>query len=170
MNFKRIEPKALDMKPFSDFDQGWALLSAGREGSFNTMTVSWGGVGTVWSKPVVTVYVRPQRYTREFIEREAYYTLSLFGGAHRDALTLLGKESGRDGDKLTKTDLTATFEPKTGAPVFEQAQINLICRKLYTGMVEADGFLDTSLIDRNYPKRDFHHIYIGEVVTAFVRK
>ncbi len=170
MDFKRIEPKALDMKPFYDFDKGWALLSAGNADGFNTMTVSWGGVGTLWSKPVATVYVRPQRYTREFIEREAYYTLSLFGGEHREALTLLGKESGRDGDKLAKTDLTASFEPKTGAPVFEQAQINLVCRKLYADDIKAEQFIDDSLIKHIYPTSDFHRIYIGEVIAAFARK
>ena len=61
MPLTKIDPLSLTMRPFQDLDQGWALLSAGQKGSFNMMTVSWGGLGTLWYKPVTTVYVRPQR-------------------------------------------------------------------------------------------------------------
>ena len=53
---------------FSKFDKEWAFLNAGNMDKFNSMTVSWGGLGTLWGKPVATVYVRTSRYTHEFMD------------------------------------------------------------------------------------------------------
>ena len=52
---------------FSQFDKKWALLTSGTKDKFNSMTISWGGAGTLWSKPVVTAYVRTSRYTHDFM-------------------------------------------------------------------------------------------------------
>ena len=82
----------------SVFDKKWALLTAGNKGSFNTMTVSWGGMGTIWGKPVATVYVRTSRYTHEFMDREDYFTVSLFPEDYKKILGVLGSTSGRDMD------------------------------------------------------------------------
>lgn len=55
------------------------LLTAGcgteRE-QWNTMTAGWGSIGFLWNKLTATVYVRPTRYTSEFIDKEDYITLS----------------------------------------------------------------------------------------------
>ena len=94
MELKRISPNELTLRPFYTLDKQWALLTAGDRARFNTMTVSWGGLGTLWNKPVATVYVRPQRYTYEFTERNEYFTLSFFGGNFMDDLQYLGSHSG----------------------------------------------------------------------------
>ena len=61
---------------FSLFDKKWALLSAGTKDDHNTMTISWGGMGTLWNKPVVTVYVKPIRFTHKFMNENEYFTVS----------------------------------------------------------------------------------------------
>ncbi len=169
MAFTKIEPATLTLKPFSALDKGWALLSAGDAQAFNMMTVSWGGLGTLWGKPVTTVYVRPQRYTREFIERADFYTLCFFDEACRADLALLGRESGRDGDKLAKTGLTPQFDEPGGAPLYAQATLALVCRKLYSQDIDPGRILDPALLAQWYAGQDYHRLYIGEVVRAFRR-
>ncbi|MEG2525476.1 MAG: flavin reductase family protein, partial [Oscillospiraceae bacterium] len=122
MSFREIPAGELNARPFHTLDQEWALLSAGDSKNFNTMTVSWGQLGTLWNLPVATVYVRPQRFTREFLEREDRFTLCFFGGHNQSELAFLGSHSGRDEDKLAATPgLSVSFEYGTSAPVFEQA-------------------------------------------------
>ena len=62
----------------SVFDKKWALLTAGNEDNFNTMTISWGGLGTLWGKSVATVYVRTSRYTHDFMDSNGYFTVSFY--------------------------------------------------------------------------------------------
>lgn len=170
MAFKEINFAEIELKPFHKLDKEWALLSAGGPGTYNTMTVSWGFLGTVWGQPSAVIMVRPQRYTREFIEREAYYSLSFFDGGHMKELSILGSTSGRDGDKIAKTGLTALFDPVTGAPYFRQAGLVLICEKLYVQDMKPENFIATDIISEVYPKEDFHRLYIGRVVTALRRQ
>lgn len=172
MGFREIDPTGFAMRSFYTFDKEWALLSAGSaedSGGYNTMTVSWGTLGTLWNMPVSTVYCRPQRYTREFLEREGYYTLSFFGGAHMQELGYLGANSGRDGDKVGHVQFTPVFDDKTGAPYFEQAQLVLLCRKLYADDLKTENFLDRAILQKDYPSGDLHRQYIGEVVRVLMR-
>lgn len=74
------------------------LITAGRD-KCNTMTASWGGLGVMWSKNVAFVVVRPQRYTKEFLDAEPAFSLSFLGDEHRKALSYLGSVSGRNEDK-----------------------------------------------------------------------
>ncbi|NQT40714.1 MAG: flavin reductase, partial [Planctomycetes bacterium] len=111
----------------------WLLLTAGdfSTGHFNTMTVGWGSLGTMWGKPFAQVVVRPVRYTFEFIEQYDTFTLCAFGPSHRPALQLLGTRSGRDGDKIADAGLTPTASTEIAAPGFAEAELTLQCRKIY---------------------------------------
>ena len=145
---------------FAAFDKKWALLTAGSGESFNTMTISWGGMGTIWNKPVVTVYVRPSRYTYKFMEESEYFTVSFYPEERRSDLALLGRLSGRDGDKLAKTALTPR-EVSHGVS-FEEAECTIVCRKLYAQDLDRAGMLPEVA---DGPERDdVHRMYIGEVV------
>lgn len=104
--FSRIDPKELDQNVFSMIGEQWMLVTAGTVERCNTMTASWGGLGVLWGKPVATVYIRPQRYTLEFVEREDCFTLSFFGEEYRKALALCGSKSGRDVDKVKECGFT----------------------------------------------------------------
>ena len=67
------------------------------------MTASWGGVGIMWGKTAATIYLRPQRYTKEFVDANDTFTLSFFGGREKQAMGYLGKVSGRDEpDKISR--------------------------------------------------------------------
>lgn len=151
----------LNVDIFQEFGAGWALLTAGSPDRFNTMTVSWGGLGTLWGKSVATVYVRPNRHTFSFMEESKYFTLSFYPDEYKKDLALLGKLSGRDTDKIAQTALTPVA---AGTCVtFVQARRTILCRKLYAQ--DLDGsMIPTDVMERFYGSEPVHRMYIGEVI------
>jgi len=163
MVFKEIDFKSLSINPFVMLNDEWGLLSAGDASKFNTMTIAWGSFGVMWSKPVLTVVVRPQRYTYEFVESLDLFTVSFYPEKYKKALTLLGTKSGRDCDKIAESGLTPLF--LDGTVAFEEAYTVFVCKKLHGGQqLDASKFVDLSLDSEIYPDKDYHYFYIGEVV------
>lgn len=158
---KEINIREIGESPVKLLADEWALLTAGGEGAWNTMTVSWGGVGELWGKDVTFVFVRHQRYTKEFMEKNDYFSLCFFGEEHKSALRLCGKTSGRDTDKAQATGLTPVFDGD--ATYFEQAKLTIICKKIAKQDMDPNGFLDKSIMDC-YKANDFHTTYVGEIV------
>ena len=146
---------------FDSFDKDWALVTAGSIEHFNTMTISWGGLGTLWGLPVATVYVRPSRYTHEFLDSNEFFTVSFYPELFRKDLGVLGSKSGRDCDKVALTSLT----PKAidGSVTFEQAEQTLLCRKIYRQDMDPE-MIPAAVKKLHYMDNCFHTIYIGEVI------
>jgi flavin reductase (DIM6/NTAB) family NADH-FMN oxidoreductase RutF len=165
--FKTIKPGAIRDNVFKLIGHDWMLVTAGDTKSWNTMTASWGGLGILWNKPVAFAFVRPTRHTYGFMERADRFTLSFFTEKYRRALTFCGTHSGRDCDKAAKTGLTP-FAPISGTTSFEQARLILVCRKLYTTDIDPKRFLDPKT-DRNYPKKDYHRLSVGEIVRCLTK-
>ena len=161
----KIKPEDIHQNPFTLIDKDWFQLTAGKLESFNTMTASWGGVGILWNKQVVFCFVRPQRYTYEFMEENEYFTMSFFDKSQRPALNFCGKHSGRQVNKMEATSLKP-FESPSKSIFYEQAVLMIECRKLYFSDINPEHFLVKS-IDANYPKKDYHRMYIGEIVSCF---
>ena len=167
MAFREIFVEQLKDNPFTLINKDWMLITAGDAEKHNTMTASWGGVGELWGKYVSTIYIRPQRYTLEFVEREEYYSLCFFGPEYRQALSLCGSKSGRDVDKDAATSLTPCFDQ--AAPYYEQARLVFLCRKLYRQDMEESAFLDKGLLEKWYDN-DLHRIFIGEIVKVLEKE
>jgi flavin reductase (DIM6/NTAB) family NADH-FMN oxidoreductase RutF len=167
MNRYPIAIDNLTVRSHHQWNAQWFLLTAGdfAAGQFNTMTVSWGSLGTIWNKPFAQVVVRPTRYTREFMEQYPTFTLSAFPSEHHEALKLLGSKSGRDGDKIAASGLTPCAATTVAAPTFAQAELVIECRKMYWQDMDPTNFLDAA-IEKNYPKKDYHRIYWGEIVAV----
>ncbi len=164
---KEINIKELKENAVSLFDDRWALITAGNEKSWNTMTASWGALGELWNKDVCFCFIRPQRYTYEFTEREEYFTLSFFGDEHKKALAFCGRNSGRDVDKARETGLTPI---STGESMsFEEAEIILVCKKVAFQDISPEGFIDGTVDTSCYPDKDYHRMYIGEIVKCLVK-
>jgi flavin reductase (DIM6/NTAB) family NADH-FMN oxidoreductase RutF len=169
-NFKLIKPETITDNPFKLIDEDWMLITAGHGEShktFNTMTASWGGLGILWNKQVSFCFVRPTRYTYEFIERNKQYTLSCFGKSLKEALNVCGTFSGRDVDKVAKAGLTS-FEIQPHVVTFREARLVLVCQKLYFQDLDPGHFLDPTL-EKNYPQKDYHRLYIGEITAAYLK-
>ena len=166
--FEKIDPKALDQNVFSLIGDQWMLITAGTGDKCNTMTASWGGLGVLWGRPVATVYIRPQRYTLEFVEREDTFTLCFFGEEYRKVLALCGSKSGREVDKVKECGFTvATAE---GAPYFEESDLVLVCKKAYWQDMDPTHFLDGEIDEKWYPQKDYHRIFIGEILEVLKKK
>ena len=163
---QEISFSELSINPFTMLASQWMLITAGREGSFNTMTASWGHLGSIWGHiggaPTSTIFLRPQRYTKEFVDREELYTLCFFPEQYHKALGYLGSHSGRDGDKVAAAGLTPVYGD--GYTYFAEAELVLVCKKLYRAPLVEEGFLDRELLEEHYPKRDLHDMYVGEIV------
>lgn len=151
----------LDENILQIFNKDWALVTAGDEQNFNTMTIGWGGLGTLWSKPVATVYVKPCRYTHEFLERNEYFTISFFDGKHKTALGVLGSKSGRDCDKVALSGLTPRF--LAHGVTFCEACTTLVCKKIYRQDLDPNA-IPQDARDRYYQSEAPHTMYVGEVV------
>ena len=163
-----IPLEALTVRTHHLWAEQWMLLTCGdfAAGKFNTMAVGWGSLGTMWGKHFAHVVVRPTRYTHEFMEKYATFTLCAFSKVHRPAVQFLGSTSGRDSDKIAESKLIPIASAKVAAPGFAEAELILECRQIYRDKVDPRGFLDKG-IDKNYPQKDYHSIYYGEIVAAF---
>lgn len=144
------------------FDKKWALVTAGDISDFNTMTISWGALGTLWSKPVCTVYVKPVRYTHEYMEANDYFTVSFFDEKYRPALGILGSKSGRDRDKVAESKLTPV---RIGENIvgYVQASHTFVCRKIYRQDLDASAMTE-AVREAYYETEAPHTMYVGEIV------
>ena len=164
--FKEIDCESLSDNPFKLVGKDWMLITAGDRERFNLMTAAWGGLGVLWQRNVAFCFVRPTRHTFSFIERSDRYTLSFFGDEYRNILNFCGSKSGKDVDKVAETGLTPIFE--NGFIYYEQARLVLQCRKVYAQDLVPDAFLDPKINDL-YPLRDYHRMYVGEIVKLLRR-
>lgn len=160
--FFEMRPEDLKDNTFKLIGSDWMLVTAGDIQSYNTMTASWGGLGVIWGKNISFCVVRPSRYTYGFIEKAGQYTLSFFDENFRSALNFCGSHSGRDCDKASETGLSPV-QGEDGSVYFAEARLVLVCKKLYYQDIEPRHFLDPD-IDRNYPNKDYHRMYVGEII------
>jgi flavin reductase (DIM6/NTAB) family NADH-FMN oxidoreductase RutF len=160
--FKETTPLEITDNPFTLIGSDWMLITAGTPDAYNTMTASWGGVGVLWNKSVSFCFIRPTRYTYEFMERTDRYTLSFFDESYRKVLNFCGSRSGRDVNKATATGISPA-STDSGAVYFSEARLVIECRKIYYQDIDPAMFLAPD-IDKNYPQKDYHRMYIGEIV------
>ena len=163
---KTIRPEQLTDNPFLAIGKDSMLVTAEKDDIVNMMTASWGGVGVLWNKPAATIYIRPSRYTKEFLDASEYFSLNFFSEKYKSVLDFCGTHSGRDGDKLKPTKLT--LEHMNDVPWFAEARVVLICRKLYAQPFDAFCFTDERILKQNYKKDDFHTMYIGEIEKVMI--
>ena len=157
-----VDPKSLDLNVFSAIGEKWMLITAGTADKCNTMTASWGGLGVIWGAPAATCYIRPERYTKEFVDREEYLTLSIFPEEYRKQLSLCGSKSGREVDKVKECGFTVKTAA-CGAPYFEEAELVLVCRKRFAQDMNPDN-IPEEIKEKWYPEKDYHTLYIGHIV------
>ena len=162
---KEISYDDFNENVFNTIGKDWILLTAQKEGKVNTMTASWGGLGVLWNKKVAFIFIRPQRYTKEFVDFSDKLSISVLPNDYRKELKYLGTISGKDEDKISKTNLTV--KEYDDVPYFEESRLTLICKKLYAQPLKEKFFIDESIIDTSYPERDYHTMYVVEIEKIF---
>lgn len=168
MAFKEVSIEALQLNPFTKIGKEWMLITAGNEEKHNTMTASWGGVGVMWGKNAATVYIRPQRYTKEFVDDAERFTISFYSEKYRKALNICGSKSGKDCDKESEAGLTPYFVDDTTA--FEEADMIFVCRKMYHQVMLPECFDEPEHDGKWYPGKDYHVMYIAEIEKVLVKE
>lgn len=168
MVLKQITPDKLDLNIIEAIGKDWMLVTSGNQQSFNMMTASWGFAGFIWGLPATAVFVRPSRYTKEFIDKNHTYTLCFFPDKYKNILSKLGTKSGRDINKMADSGLTPIQLP-TGDMSYEEATITIACRVMYAAPLVENGFLDSTLMPKWYPlgASDLHTMYIGEIQAIY---
>lgn len=164
--------KESDYKVFELFEKQWALVTAGSPEHFNGCTLSWGCMGTLWNRPVITVCLHPARYTRGFLLENDCFTVSFFPESCRKALAVMGSRSGRDGDKVGAAGLTPV--PVSGSVGYKEASRTFLCRKLYQHQFSAEDLApEIKTYYRSHPEVyppdengewQPHWVFVGEVV------
>ncbi len=165
MSFKEVNIKEIDENLIKLVSDEWMLVTAGNKDKFNMMTASWGGFGEMWNKDVAITVIRPQRYTKEFIDKEDYFTLSFYGD-DKDIHKVCGKLSGRDVNKAKETGLTPVFDDNS--VYFEQARLVVICKKIYCQKIEPECMIDKE--NTKWYEDDYHYTYVGEIVKTLIKE
>ncbi len=166
--FEKISVFEIKDNLFGAVNDDWMLVTAmKKDGNVNTMTASWGGFGIMWGKPVCVCVIRPQRYTLEFVNDSDSLTLSFLEDGYRDALNLCGTKSGRDLDKIKEAGLTLIKDG--GLASFEESKMIVCGKKIYCDEIKESGFIDKTIIDSKYPKRDYHRVFVCEIEAVYIK-
>ena len=174
MTMRHIDYRELSLNPMTLFSNRWGLLCAGTpETGFNAMTIAWGHLGALWDvphdgprlhgRPTAMCFVRPQRHTKRFMDEGDRFSISFLPEGMRKPLAVMGTRSGRDVDKFAAAGLTQIVEGALDVAYPAEAELVFVCRKLYHADINEGGFDVAEPLETNYPKRDFHTMYIGEI-------
>ncbi len=166
-SFQNVEFEMMDCNPFEKIGKEWMLVTAGNEEKANAMTASWGGMGVMWGKNVVYIVLRPQRYTKEFVDREGKFSISFLGEKHRNMLKYLGSVSGRTEDKMKEAGVDINFAD--GVPYVDQSNLSFICNVLSATKIAPEDFKDMDIDDKWYSEHDYHTMYIAEITKILAR-
>ncbi len=145
---------------------GCPILTVQDKDKVNGMTVNWVQVGYLWNRPVVSVYVRPQRHTFNLINSEDNFSLAFLGSDQKENIAYLGKASGKDEDKLAHCGFTTSYINDT--PYIDEAKTVFICKKLNVSDLNSDQFLDESIPNNIYKTNDFHRVFVAEIKEVLV--
>lgn len=162
-----VDPYLIKDNTFRLIGAEWMLVTAGTLEAFNTMTASWGAFGELWNKKICICFIRPVRHTYSFLEQAGFFTLSFFDESYREVLKFCGSKSGRDVNKVAETGITPVAA-ESGAVYFAEARLVMECRKIYFQDLDPAHFLDPGVHDE-YPNKDYHRMYIGELVRCLKR-
>jgi flavin reductase (DIM6/NTAB) family NADH-FMN oxidoreductase RutF len=168
IKYEKIGTELIKDNIFKLIDKDWMLITAGNIDKYNMMTASWGGFGILWGMEVCFCFIRPTRYTYNFMEKESHFTICFFDEEYRDILNFCGTKSGKDINKMSYVKLTARNGSMDNV-YFTEARMFIECRKIYFQDIDPRNFLDEG-IEKNYPLKDYHRMYISEILKVFDKK
>ncbi len=165
--FQPVTPEDIDQGPFI-YDGSKMLITAQMGDKVNTAASGFGGYGYVWGKRVVYIFLRGERYTREFVDDAGEFSISFLNVKDfRGALKYIEAVSGRDEDKIAGARLTVNYSD--GVPFIDEADNVIIAKVLFKGECQDAGFVDRDIIDNFYKNGDYHIMYVGEIQNILIR-
>lgn len=161
-SFENKDPFSFSDNLLHKINKNWFLITAGNLNKYNMMTASWGTFGILWNKPVAQIFVRPSRYTHQFIQNTDIFSISFFNSSYKEILSLLGSKSGRNLDKMNISGLTV-IKYDNDAVYFDESDEVLVCKKIYETKLDYQKIPEDSLNDF-YPENDYHSVFIGQII------
>lgn len=165
--FQKVDFDQFEVNPFTKIGKDWMLVTAGNEEKVNTMTASWGGIGVMWGKNVVYIFVRDSRYTKLFIDDEGRFSLSFPTEKYRKEMKFLGAVSGRDEDKIKESGLNIAYHD--GIPYIDEGSMVMFCRVMSQTPIVKEDYWDKDIDETWYANKDYHNMYIAEVTEIMAR-
>ncbi|MBD5556780.1 MAG: flavin reductase family protein [Roseburia sp.] len=165
--FQPLSTDYLEFNPFTKIGKEWALLTAGTKLNANPMTISWGGMGVLWGKNVVFVFVRDSRYTKELLDKMDFFSLTFLDETYRASLNYCGSHSGREGNKWEGASLTMGV--RLGIPYVDDGNLVLLCQKMSATRITEESFLDPEIKGKWYQDGDMHTMYVAEIIDVMAR-
>ncbi len=165
--FQPYPIKEIEFNPFVRFGDNWGALTTKADDKVNSMTISWGGVGVLWDKPVATVYVRESRFTKELLDKSDSFSVSFLDDKYRRTLKYMGQVSGRNEDKIKNSRLT--INDYKGIPFIDEGNFIVICKKMYSLPLTLENVVDKGVEEQFYKTKDLHTMYLGEIVELLAR-
>ena len=142
---------------------GLLLVAQGKDGKPNAMAIGWGLIGSVWSRPVFSVLVRPSRYTYQLLEENGDFTVNVLPQKMKAAVDLCGTVSGRTHDKFAEAKLTPAPGLHGNTPFIAESLIAYECRTIMTNDVPPDR-LEREILGSAYASGDFHRLFFGSIL------
>ncbi len=164
MALAETDYKAVMAETIERVASGGVLLTSQREGGKpNAMAIGWGTIGSIWSRPVFIVLVRPSRFTFSLIEASGEFTVNVPPENMRDTVMYCGSISGRDHDKFAEKNLTPVPGKAVSCPIVKECLVNYECTVIHSNdLVNAN--LAPDIVSSAYPKGDFHRVYFGQIL------
>lgn len=170
LGWTKVAPEDIDFNPFQTVGKDWMALAMGNKDAMNSMTISWGQCGVLWNKPVFTVYVSSDRFSKKQMDSNKYFTVSAFPDTRKNkaALTYIGSHSQRDEPEKTKNaGFTVDFS-ELGNPLINEASMVFECKIIYKEEIKKNLLPDD--VRPSYDDMGLHTMYVGEIVNVFQKK
>ena len=151
-----------------------AILSVGNKNLYNSMTIEWGSLGVAFKKPVFTVYVKPDRYTYEVMEKSDIFTVNFIERKLLKKFAIYGTKSGKDVNKEEEAGTHIQFLEKGGVTFGEAVEV-YVCKKMAKSIIDEksmDPYIK-ELYKNNvkvYKTLKPHVLYIGEIIGHYIRE
>lgn len=160
MAWRKTDPNEWNASAFRVIGREWLLLVTEGERP-NAMTASWGGFGMLWNRPVVLLWVRPERYSYGLLTQNERFSVCVLPERYREAYRICGSLSGRETDKIARSGLTV--QRVNGVACIRESRAVLLCRRQYTQAMIPQGYAEPALLEEVRAKGNPHHLFIGEV-------
>ena len=146
----------IELNPFQKFAEDWGALTTEAGDRINSMTISWGGVGELWS-----------RFTKEILDKGELFSITFFEPHYKNWLKYLGAVSGRQEDKIAGARLT--INRHKGVPFIDDGNFVIVCKKLSCTPINKEDILDPAILEKFYADGDYHYMYVGEILELLAR-
>ena len=162
LNPKEVEKlKKINVSPFTNFGYDWALVTSGTKEKFNSMTIGWGEMGTLWGFPVIQIFIKPIRYTFDFLKENDIFTVSFYDKKYRKKLGIIGTVTGRNNNKVDMVGFTPQFL-ENGGITYKQASVTYVLKKILIQQIDKN-LIPEFAITEYYTTEEPHYIIIGKV-------